>query len=140
MLHIHTMHQLPNQKKQNRNPASAIAILGGGARERADDVLLFRRNKRTSEQSGLCREAKTKPAIQRSDCGLERRKTFAVEVDALARLPDIQRSFLSGAGDRTRTGTPSLAVDFESTTSTNSITPALPGYYNIRARKIQVRI
>ena len=29
-----------------------------------------------------------------------------------------------GAGDRTRTGTPSLAVDFESTTSTNSITPA----------------
>ena len=54
MLHIHTMHQLPNQKKQNRNPAPAIAILGGGARERADDVLLFRRNKRTSEQSGLC--------------------------------------------------------------------------------------
>lgn len=29
-----------------------------------------------------------------------------------------------GAGGRTRTGTPSLAVDFESTTSTNSITPA----------------
>ena len=29
-----------------------------------------------------------------------------------------------GAGDRTRTGTLSLAVDFESTTSTNSITPA----------------
>ena len=29
-----------------------------------------------------------------------------------------------GAGDRSRTGTPSLAVDFESTTSTNSITPA----------------
>ncbi len=31
---------------------------------------------------------------------------------------------LFGAGGRTRTGTPSLAVDFESTTSTNSITPA----------------
>ena len=30
-----------------------------------------------------------------------------------------------GAGGRTRTGTPSLAVDFESTTSTNSITPAV---------------
>ena len=29
-----------------------------------------------------------------------------------------------GAGDRTRTGTLSPAVDFESTTSTNSITPA----------------
>ena len=33
--------------------------------------------------------------------------------------------FPSGAGGRTRTGTPSLAVDFESTTSTNSITPAV---------------
>ena len=65
-----------------------------------------------------------KPAIQRSDCGFERRKTFAVEMNALARSSDIQRSFLSGAGGRTRTGTPSLAVDFESTTSTNSITPA----------------
>ena len=32
--------------------------------------------------------------------------------------------FCAGAGGRTRTGTPSLAVDFESTTSTNSITPA----------------
>ena len=32
--------------------------------------------------------------------------------------------FLRGAGDRTRTGTLSPAVDFESTTSTNSITPA----------------
>ena len=31
---------------------------------------------------------------------------------------------LFGAGGRTRTGTLSLAVDFESTTSTNSITPA----------------
>ena len=29
-----------------------------------------------------------------------------------------------GAGDRTRTGTVSPPVDFESTTSTNSITPA----------------
>ena len=32
-----------------------------------------------------------------------------------------------GAGDRTRTGTLSPAVDFESTTSTNSITPAGAG-------------
>ena len=30
-----------------------------------------------------------------------------------------------GAGGRTRTGTLSPAVDFESTTSTNSITPAI---------------
>ena len=39
---------------------------------------------------------KNKLAIQRSDCKLKRRKTFAVEADALARLPDIQMSFLSG--------------------------------------------
>ena len=39
---------------------------------------------------------KNKLAIQRSDCKLKRRKTFAVETDALARLPDVQRSFLSG--------------------------------------------
>ena len=31
---------------------------------------------------------------------------------------------LFGAGGRTRTGTVSLPVDFESTTSANSITPA----------------
>ena len=31
---------------------------------------------------------------------------------------------LTGAGGRTRTGTVSLPVDFESTTSANSITPA----------------
>ena len=39
-----------------------------------------------------------------------------------------------GAGDRTRTGTLSPAVDFESTTSTNSITPA--GADNIITQKI----
>ena len=32
--------------------------------------------------------------------------------------------YLSGAGSRSRTGTPSLAADFESATSTNSIIPA----------------
>ena len=42
-----------------------------------------------------------KPAIQRSDCGFERRKTFAVEMNALARSSDIQRSFLSGASGDT---------------------------------------
>src|SRR5574344_278234 len=35
-----------------------------------------------------------------------------------------QGVLFSGAGGRTRTGTLSPAVDFESTTSTNSITPA----------------
>ena len=40
-------------------------------------------------------DLKHKPAIQRSDCGFERRKTFAVEMNALARSSDIQRSFLS---------------------------------------------
>ena len=43
-------------------------------------------------------DLKHKPAIQRSDCGFERRKTFAVEMNALARSSDIQRSFLSGTG------------------------------------------
>ena len=40
---------------------------------------------------------------QRSGHDFERRKTFAVEAGALARLPDIQRSFLSGAGYGNRT-------------------------------------
>ena len=44
---------------------------------------------------------KNKLAIQRSDCGFERRKTFAVEMNALARSSDIQRSFLSGASSDT---------------------------------------
>ena len=35
-------------------PSAAGSIWKGGARERADDVLLFQGNKRTSEQSGLC--------------------------------------------------------------------------------------
>ena len=35
----------------------------------------------------------------------KRRKTFAVEMDALARSSDTQRSFLSGAADGTRTRT-----------------------------------
>ena len=35
----------------------------------------------------------------------KRRKTFAVEMGALARPSDIQRSFLSGAADGTRTRT-----------------------------------
>ena len=39
---------------------------------------------------------KNKIVTQRSGHDFERRKTFAVEVDALARSPDIQRSFLSG--------------------------------------------
>ena len=42
--------------------------------------------------------AKNKIVTQQSGHDFERRKTFAVEAGALARLPDIQRSFLSGAG------------------------------------------
>ena len=44
-----------------------------------------------------------KIVTQRSGYDFERRKTFAVEVDALARSPDIQRSFLSGPSDWFRT-------------------------------------
>ncbi len=75
-----------------------------------------------------------KPAIQRSDCGFERRKTFAVEMNALARSSDIQRSFLSGAGGGTRTHTPSLATDFESASSTIPTHRQVTGnYYNTSA-------
>ena len=38
----------------NCEPSKAGRSWKGGARKRADDVLLFHRNKRTSEQSGLC--------------------------------------------------------------------------------------
>ena len=72
-----------------------------------------------------------KPAIQRSDCGFERRKTFAVEMNALARSSDIQRSFLSGAGGGTRTHTESPPADFESATST------IPSHRHILSRNSQ---
>ena len=42
---------------------------------------------------------------------------------------DIMRVFGHGAGGRTRTGTVSLPVDFESTASTNYTTRALLDYY-----------
>ena len=41
-------------KRTKSRSSEAIVILKGGARKRADDVRLFRRKKRTSEQSGLC--------------------------------------------------------------------------------------
>ena len=54
---------------------------------------------------------------------------------------DFHRVFLFGAGGRTRTGTLSPAVDFESTTSANSITPACDLIDNtIRCNKNQVKI
>ena len=55
--------------------------------------------------------------------GLNRR--FSAKADQYQiREPPQRVALLFGAGDRTRTGTLSPAVDFESTTSTNSITPA----------------
>ena len=47
-------------------------------------------------QNTMDQQPKNKIVTQRSGHDFERRKTFAVEVDALARSPDIQRSFLSG--------------------------------------------
>ena len=84
-----------------------FAFWRGGATERVRDGFI-----------------KNKLAIQRSDCRFERRKTFAVEMDAPARSSDIQRSFLSGAGGGTRTHTPLRITDFESVSSANSDTPA----------------
>ena len=43
-----------------------------------------------------------------------------------------------GAGDRGRTGTVSLPLDFESSTSANSITPACANYYTIYFKLFQV--
>ena len=45
-----------------------------------------------------------------------------------------------GAGDRTRTGTPSLAVDFESTTSTIPSHRRLPEHYSIYSTGMQEKI
>ena len=47
----------------------------------------------------------------------KRRKTFAVEMVALARSSDIQRSFLSGAGGGGRTRTVVMPRDFKSLVS-----------------------
>ena len=58
--------------------------------------------------------------------------------DRVVTIPNRERRFpegkprRAGAGDRTRTGTVSLPVDFESTTSTNSITPACGATGQIR--------
>ena len=86
-------------KKQNHNPASAIVILKGGVTEQVKDDFLMQvaANQKTGLQTSVAF------AIRK------RRKTFAVEVDALARSPDIQRSFLSGPSDWIRTsGTPTV--------------------------------
>ena len=51
----------------------------------------------------------------------------------------IQSLLRRGAGGRTRTGTVSPPVDFESTTSANSITPACNGKdYTTKAMKKQL--
>ena len=47
-------------------PSEAVVIWKGGARERADDVLSFRRKKRTSEQSGLCSDVAQKEGFEPS--------------------------------------------------------------------------
>ena len=49
-----------------------------------------------SEYNGTGFKLENKIATQRSGYDFERRKTFAVEMNALARSSDIQRSFLSG--------------------------------------------
>ena len=47
-----------------------------------------------------------------------------IKIPTLANTIVSNKGRYFGAADRTRTGTLSPAVDFESTTSTNSITPA----------------
>ena len=47
-------------------PNEAVVIWKGGARERADDVLLFHRNKRTWSQSELCDHVARKEGFEPS--------------------------------------------------------------------------
>ena len=54
-------------------------------------------------RKSIASKTKSWPSVSGHD--FERRKTFAVEMDALARSSDTQRSFLSGAADGTRTRT-----------------------------------
>ena len=54
-------------------------------------------------RKSIASKTKSWPSVSGHD--FERRKTFAVEMGALARPSDIQRSFLSGAADGTRTRT-----------------------------------
>ena len=49
-----------------------------------------------------------------------------------------ESAFLFGAGSRGRTDTVSLPLDFESSTSANSIIPANKMYYTISKQKNQV--
>ena len=67
---------------------------------------------------------------QKRKCVAKFRKWLCFGVKVYIKIPTLADTIVSnkgryyGAGDRTRTGTLSPAVDFESTTSTNSITPA----------------
>ena len=66
------------------------------------------------------------PALSRKPCS--KRLSGQKETDQTStRCINVWSNY--GAGDRTRTGTLSPAVDFESTTSTNSITPAYEQMY-----------
>ena len=49
-------------------PSEVVVIWKGGARKRADGVLLFRRNKRTSEQSGLCSDVVPVVGLEPTRC------------------------------------------------------------------------
>ena len=90
------------------------------------------------KSSDFISHPKNKLAAQQRGCEFERRKTFAVEMDALARSSDIQRSFLRGAADGTRTRTVFLPVNFKSTMSTDSITAAYKTV-NYRQERTQER-
>ena len=72
------MHEVNSQKISR-----AHCLSGGFILRKLGVLLVSYQIRKTRSQSSV------------SDCDFERRKTFAVEAGALARLPDIQRSFLS---------------------------------------------
>ncbi len=73
---------------------------------------------------------KHNPGQRKRKCVAKFRKHPCFGVKTNIKIPTLADTIVSnkgryyGAGGRTRTGTLSPAVDFESTTSTNSITPA----------------
>ena len=118
-----------------------------GGRERADDDLLFHRNKRTPEQSELCSDVArgfnlifrfptripTRTGIQRSESGSEAKK-FPVRLRSLAVRRGFvpSREFLSWCGRRDSNPHTTEVTEPKSVESTNSTTPAYSVLYGSR--------
>ena len=101
----------------------------------ADDFRIFCRTKDVAERTKC---AVTLWLKERLKLEISEKKTRIVNKDYPC-FSNVAMNIQTGAGGRTRTGTVSLPVDFESTTSANSITPAYSGatesLYPVQAKK-----